>query len=454
MPAGEPMLQPEPFQAESAMSSFAPGSMENSWNQQPPMVEANPNGIGPGCVLCGGGKCCPKSWYVDQRIRIMTHPKPRSSGLGKWRSTVISLTTRQAQFSYSTPAISTTFNLSASYEITLGRYLGLDTDNRNHFLEFTFYGTNRWRTANDMLSRLETMERYNITYKEYTQGASDPAGYPKEYEFESYDLGVFGNLFTNGRKDVAGFNRADSQSAEYSSSLNNFEVNLRMVPRSRADRLVLHKNGKWRRECQRGMVCSWLAGVRLLTLNENYDFRSHSTINYYNDQPTDPNYPPTQFPEVNTLGPPDSTNEAEGRYRVRTNNGLLGLQAGPEFIFRQCRAEFGMGATGAAYINFADQESWVSVTGAEGDVFSDKQDFNFHESFSRNNCAVSIQLDFNASYKVRPNFILKASYELLYIAGLALAPEQVNTNFNGATTINTGGSLLFQSGRLGFEYLW
>ena len=33
----------------------------------------------------------------------------------------------------------------AGYEITLGRYLGRDSDNRDHFLEFTYYGGNAWQ---------------------------------------------------------------------------------------------------------------------------------------------------------------------------------------------------------------------------------------------------------------------------------------------------------------------
>lgn len=430
VPAGQTVLQPEPLQtgplqAEPEMSSFAAGSMENSWNQQPPMMEGNPNSVGPCCALCGAGKCCPKNWYVDQRIRIMTHPRPRNIAFSSWHTqTILGFNSSGEEIlgDVYTPAVATRsmpFDLSASYEITLGRYLGLDTDNRNHFLEFTFYGTNRWSDEVGVISSQDESTRFNIV---------SPL----------FDFGVYGNL-NGGRSNVAGFNRADKQWAEYSSSLNNFEVNLRMVPRSRADRLVLHKNGKWRRECQQGFVCSWLAGVRLFTMNENFDFYSHSTIEYFHSTDSDTPY---------------DTNEATGTYRTKTNNGMLGLQVGPELIYRQCRAEFSVGAKGAAYINFAEQESWINVTGAEGDEFSDKQDIDFYKALSQNGAAASIQLDFNARYKVRPNFILKASYELLYMAGLALAPEQVDMELDSSVSINNGGALLFQSGMLGFEYLW
>ena len=388
------------------------------------MGVANPFGVGPCCALCGSGKCCPKNWYVDQRIRIMTHPKPRGDVFSSWHTQqTFPTTSGDVTVDVFTPAITsggTPFSLSANYEITLGRYLGLDTDNRNHFLEFMFYGTNRWGDGHGVIS------------------SADETGVIQSVGETPVEWGVYGNL-NGGRSTVAGFNRADRQWAEYSSSLNNFEVNLRMVPRSRADRLVLHKNGKWRRECQRGVVCSWLAGVRLFTLDENFNFHSNSTINY--------------FTIVDPTTPTD-TNVATATYRTTTNNGLLGLQVGPEWVFRQCRAEFGMGARGAAYINFAEQQSWINVSGAAGDVFSDGKDVDLYQSLSRNGAAASIQLDFNASYKVTPNFILKASYELLYMAGLALAPEQVNLDLDESINVNNGGTLLFQSGTLGFEYLW
>ena len=428
-PGQEPDAQMSPEQQalepQPEMNDFVSGAMANNWNQ-PPVIEDDPNGIGPCCALCGNGKCCPKNWYVDQRIRIMTHPRPRDIVFSNWHtreSIGFNSSGQEIIDDVYTPATSTRttpFNLSASYEITVGKYLGLDTDKRNHFLEFTFYGTNEWSSGNGVISS----QNDNQTFNEVSQ--------------IEFDYGEFGNITSGGRKNVAGFNRADRQWAEYSSSLNNFEVNLRMVPRSRADRLILHKNGKWRRECRQGVVCSWLAGLRLFTLNEDFNFQSESNIEYYHYLDTTPY----------------DTNFATGSYVTKTSNGLLGLQFGPEWVLRQCRAEFSMGAKAAAYVNFAEQQSWINVTGAAGDEFSDGEDIDYYQALSRNNAATSIQLDFTASYKVRPNFILKASYELFYLAGLVLAPEQVDMSLDESITINNGGSLLFQSGTLGFEYLW
>lgn len=411
--------QTEMLQAMPETENYAEGEISEVFEEQPPMGACNPYGVGPCCALCGGGKCCPKEWYVDQRIRMMTHPRPRSVIFSSWHDTrTYPTTSGDVTVDVYDTAISTRtmpFSLSASYEIILGRYLGLDTNNRNHYLEFNFYGTNRW---SDGIGVIATKDEYS--------------------SLSATQWGVYGNI-NDGRNDVAGFNRADRQWAEYDASLNNFEVNLRMVPRSRADRLVLHQNGKWRRECQPGVFCSWLAGMRLFTLDENFDFHSSSTIDYFSTDDTSNPY---------------ESNTATGRYRVKTNNGLLGLQAGPEWTLRNCRTEIGMGVRGAAYINFAEQQTWINVEGAAGDEFSNKEDIDLYRSLSRNGAAASIQFDFNASYKVRPNFIIKASYELLFMSGLALAPEQVNMALDESLTINDGGSMLFQSGRLGFEYNW
>ena len=115
---------------------------------------------------------------------------------------------------------------------------------------------------------------------------------------------------------------------------------------------------------------------------------------------------------------------------------------------------FGLGVKLAAYVNFAEQETGINISGADADPYSDQQNLNVNGSVAKNTCATSIQMDFHAAYKVRPNFILRADYELLYMAGLALAPEQVNMGLDQSLNIGTGGSLLFQSAMLGAEYSW
>ncbi len=395
---------------------------------QPPAMPGGPTDpscISPGCALCGVGTARPKDWYVDQRVRIMTHPRPRKKTFGAWRTVGLNnLGQLDFIFTPATDSRSTPFDLSSSYEVTLGRYLGLDTYNRDHFLEFTFYGTNHWGAAGA------------VQANEENEGFLDAAGNVVTSADAWVTRGVFGNIY-GGRSSAAGFNRADSQSSEYRSSLNNFEINLQMRPRARADRLVLHKNGKWQRQCQEGFFCNWLAGARIFSMKESYQFSSIADFNYFNNAGT------FLFAGTSTAS-----------YRTTAHNTLIGLQVGPEWIYRKCRAECGVGVKAAGYINFAEQESWINISGASNDLFSDFQNMSVNGTRAKNTSATSIELDFHASYKVRPNFILRANYELLYIAGLAIAPEQIDMGLDQSLKIGTGGSLLFQSATLGFEYIW
>ncbi len=413
------------FQPQAMPGGYAPAAGQGVWNQPLPGGPTDPSCAVPGCALCGAGTACPKGWYVDQRVRIMTHPKPRAKSFGSWQTLEVNQLNQLVLVrSPATSSRSLPFDLSSSYEVTIGRYLGLDTYNRDHFLEFTFYGTNHWGAAGTVIANEEN------------EGFLDADGNIVSSSGAWVTRGVFGNIY-GGSDKAAGFNRADSQSSEYRSSLNNFEINLQMRPRARADRLVLHKNGKWRRQCQEGIFCNWLAGARIFSMNESYQFQSTANFAYFDQN-----------------GDPEGTGTSRASYQTTAHNTLIGLQAGPNWTYRKCRAECGVGAKAAAYINFAEQQTWIDISGAAGDRFSNGDDLDIDATLTKNTSAVSLELDFHASYKVRPNFILKINYELLYIAGLALAPEQVNMGFDESLTIGTGGALLFQSATLGAEYTW
>ncbi|MEA1950644.1 MAG: hypothetical protein U9N87_04625 [Planctomycetota bacterium] len=420
------------YQGDSSMLQLhaaAPVEGSGVWNQAMPGGPTNASCAYPGCALCGAGTACPKDWYVDQRVRIMYRPMPRSSAFSTWHTTQ-SFPTASGNvtvdvYTPATTSKSLPFDLSSSYEITLGHYLGLDTHNRDHFLEFTFYGTNQWSNHGALRASADASGILEVDDTD-----------PDNPIIERW--GVFGNI-NGGNSVVAGFNRADFQSSEYSSWLNNYEVNLQIRPRAKADRLVLHKNGKWRRQCQEGIFCNWLAGTRLFSMGGKYNFNSSSTIEYFREE----------NPDV-----PYATGHSTASYRTRTYNTLIGLQIGPDWTYRKCRASCGVGLKAGAYINFAKQESMINVAGAEQDEFSNGENIDFEGSATKNTSAATFELDFHAAYKVRPNFILKANYELMYMTGLALAPEQVDMALDQSLKLNTGGSLWFQSATLGAEYVW
>jgi hypothetical protein len=59
-----------------------------------------------------------------------------------------------------------------------------------------------------------------------------------------------------------------------------------------------------------------------------------------------------------------------------------------------------------------------------------------------------------ATYALTKRLAFRASYEAIWLTGVALAPEQIgSTDFRGGVaTVNTDGGLFYHGGGLGFEY--
>jgi len=240
----------------------------------------------PGCAICGGGYCAPPDWYVEEGARILTRSRPRGIDLGfdgrdVFGRPIAVIATRSAR-----P------DISAAWSTTIGHYFARDIYDRDHFVEFSFWGLNGWH------DRLQV----NGQRTEVSDGTN---------------LLVFGKLnsldnsFDNF---LNGFARADQQSVFYASYTNNFEINGRFAPRGRADRLVLHSDGRWRRECQPGQYMSYLYGLRFMQINETFNFHSQGRTDMYSPDPFTGAYSLT------------SSHFYTGDYDAVAHNNLLGLQ--------------------------------------------------------------------------------------------------------------------------------
>ena len=232
---------------------------------------------------------------------------------------------------------------------------------------------------------------------------------------------------------VPGFDQADRQTTYYTSSTNNFEINGRFSPRSREDRLVLHPNGKWRRECQPGMYMSYLYGLRFMQLNETFRFHSESRIDTFDPRPA-------------LL---IDSQENTGDYDIVTHNNLLGLQVGADMTFRQCRWSWGIRSKIGPYVNFCRSGQRHRLgPGSAPDVCSPI----VLEQARR--CTDRAKLGFEATYKFRPNLVGRAVYDFIWVPGVALAPEQLQFDTQPANRINTNGLAFFHGITLGLEWLW
>ena len=137
---------------------------------------------------------------------------------------------------------------------TIGHYLGHDSNNRDEFIEFTYWGLDRWQGTATMNSN-----DYFLGYSANRELPSSAA-----------------NLYSSFPFTIGGFNRANTQTLSEQSDLNNFEVNYRFGPRNVPDHLVLipTDDGGGMRP---GLYCSYLFGLRFLDINDAADFFSQAS---------------------------------------------------------------------------------------------------------------------------------------------------------------------------------
>jgi hypothetical protein len=375
------------------------------------------------CAICGGGCCAPPDWYLEQDVRIFNRSRPRDVGIGFLSSTgkVDTLADEVLNSRTATP------NISAIWGMTFGHYFARDTLNRDHFIEFTFWGLNNWRDeASFNGQRLSIL---NSAGEKTSEQGSLYSGYSTT---SVLNTATSTNVWVLNGTYMPGFDKADRQTTYYLSSTNNFEINGRISPRGREDRLVLHPNGKWRRECQPGLYMSYLYGLRFMQINETFRFHSESRVDTYQG------------------GVLIDSREDTGDYGIVAHNNLLGFQVGADMTWRQCRWSWGLRSKIGPFVNFADQVSDISSVSSDPTI----DPFLRRLSWSKHGGALVAQAGIEATYKFRPNLVGRAMYDITWVSGVALAPEQLQFNTEPANRINTNGLAYFHGITLGLEWLW
>jgi hypothetical protein len=208
---------------------------------------------------------------------------------------------------------------------------------------------------------------------------------------------------------------ADALSFSYSSELHNAELALRSLTES--DRLSL----------------SILGGLRYVNLHEDC-----------------------------ALGAVSAAFGASEETSATTNNHLVGLQFGGEAAYRLGeRWSIGAVGKGGLYLNIADQRvrNVTSTAGVSTSVLD--------TTTSGNHLAGGFETGVVVRCRLSDSFTLRGGYQVLYLTGLALAPEQFTSLNNdlakfpqtitpGVTGafLNDRGSLLFHGPSVGFEVAW
>jgi hypothetical protein len=381
--------------------------------------------IGPGCALCGrGANVPPADWYMEQEVRVLGRNGPENQGVAFHFS-------EQTSNVIGTEVLNTVDaagGISGIWGMTIGHYFARDTQNRDHFVEFSFWGGNNW--SDSAFASGGRLSVFNTAGQKTSDHGNLYSGFATTQVLNSLNNPV---EVLNG-VIMPGFDQADHQSIEYRSASSNFEINGRIVPRDREDRLVLHPNGKWRRECEPGRYISYLYGVRYFQLNETFNFHGESRTNIYD-------------PESGSL---IDTFQQVGDYGIVTHNVLLGAQVGADMTFRRCGWDWGFNGKIGPFVNFCDQESSITSVSSQ----SATPVYFRTLAWSKHSASLVAETGFHTRYQFRPNLIGHASYDFMFVTGLAMAPNQLQFNAHPDNVIDTGGFLFMHGVTFGLEWLY
>jgi hypothetical protein len=327
-------------------------------------------------------------WYTNADFLVMRRSRPRDQLL-----VGVDITNPDHLF----------FNYGASagiepgMRVTIGRFIGRDWDNRDHSFEVSFLGINEYSTGQGIRSQTE---QGLILLLDQKQG---------------------------------GINGADVWTTSYNSRFHSIEADMRLRHRPDKDRLVMAPDGTWTRQYTSSYVPSLILGLRYVNLDEDYSFQSRSLA--------------------------DGITEAEfkGDYGIEASNNLAGVQIGGDLINQRERWYWGVRGKLGAYINFAEQFTVAQfndlrATGpnAPGDPSIDIA--ARVEEASRANEAIFGEVGLMAAYHFTPNFSARASYDFMWLGGVALAPDQFT--FTETARLAVDGVIFYQGLSLGLELVW
>jgi len=278
--------------------------------------------------------------------------------------------------------------------LTVGRNLYEDILKRQHSVEFDFLGLTNWQTSGFALG---------------TPG------------FQTQTSLKFANLFSLFPFSVGGFTNATQMRISERSQFNNYEMNYRLTSLPRPDRMAQFPDGRWMQVGTPCMTHSLLAGLRVVTFNDQFHW--FSTGN-------------------GTNGPFDGT------YNVNTSNTLLGAQMGGDLNMNYNVWTLGIRSKAGVYHNFTKQSSDVQIIDPTAGNSAGSGMGKVGTT------AFVGDLGFLSTVRLAERAYFRFSYDFLWIAGIANAPEQLQYTTDIAPVVRKNGHLLFQGASLGFDFCW
>lgn len=374
------------------------------------------------CTACGGGSCefCGAGWYTDVDFQMLKRNRAKRTTLTRGALFVLNdpqtgidtVTFIPGPF-FNTDA--TEFDAEPGARLTVGKFLGLDEKDRSHSVEAMYYGLQEWNTQSARQG--EFRDEFVTT---------DANG--------AVILVEAGQLISDFPLDIGGFNRADLHAFTYSSNFHSAELNYRIRWQYRPHRLSPEIDGSWDKDQDTDWLPNFLVGLRYHHVDESFAFLSRGII------------------DVNGVSMPIS-----GDWNVKTQNDLFGPQIGGGLTRKTRRWDFGVEGKLGLLINAATLDGRIVVNDPVFPLDRFPPVTNPDNSFRHSSDTVALagDLHFNLSYRLTPNTTLRGSYDLIWVGGLALAPEQFGqATIIGPGEINNQGITSFTGPSFGFETVW
>ena len=346
-------------------------------------------------ILSSGSWFRSGRWYVHEDVIMLTRSNARGQPLSVTNDNVSVGTILRREVFLANDTGS--FRFEPGTRMTLGLLMGRDSKNRDHSLEFTFLGLNQWRTS---------------------ASATAPAGFglslvtPLDPDVHVSKL--FG--ITVGAL-IPGF-VGTSHVYAYSADFRSFELNVRIQDRLGRDQMVYTPDGRWTRHATPRRNWSFLAGLRYINYDEAFAFDSVDTANPGN----------------------------MGSLDIDAQNDLFGVHVGAEWTEQFETWSWGLRGKFGGFVNFADQQTVIVTSPANA--------IERARGATDEQLSMLVEFGLVTRYQVRPNLTIRASYDFMWLQGVALAPEQATFNSAAPEVVNVGGNILLQGGSVGFEWVW
>jgi hypothetical protein len=398
-----PTRRPAPEEVPPSDGMFFEEDLETSLS--PDRIQVTPWGSEPPAPIWSSGEWFRSGiWYTNADFLIVRRDRPRERLL-----IGIDVTNPDNLFfNYGA-----TGGVEPAMRVTVGRFIGRDWQNRDHSVEMSFLGINEFRTGQSIRSQEE------------------------------------GGLILLLDQKQGGFNNADLWFTEHASRMHSIEADMRLRHRPDKDRLVMAPDGTWTRQYTSSYVPSLLLGMRYVNLNEDYSFFSRSLGVL------------ERVEEGERVFTPITETEFRGDYDIETRNDLFGIQIGGDLINQREQWYWGVRGKAGALVNFAEQFTVAQFNdlraprGTPGDGQPGDPSIDVAprvEHATRANEAFFGELSLMTAYHFTPNFTARASYDFMWLAGVALAPDQFT--FTETNRLSLDGVIFYQGLSLGLEMVW